>query len=532
MAYIDLPGSSTKLIREVAGEGPLNARILLLTDCPSWGDKNAGRSFSDFAGKLLFAQFQAAGISRAQIRVESICERIAPGRKLYALESWELTAWREDCLKRISNFNPNVIVPLGEDALQLVTDKRSISKWHLSIIKAFNGKKCIPLLHPEYILKVYREIPFLTFGAQRIAQESSFPEIQTTERLFIINPTLEKTLSWLQSAHNSEWLSIDIETGQGQITCIGFSTSATEVLCIPTQQENYTPAEYKCLWDAIAHLLASDSKKILQNGIYDCTYLSAYGIRVRNFVHDTMVAQKFLHPEFPMGLDTIARLYTREPYWKDEGKNWTLRQDINELYYYNCKDVACTFEAAMAQRVDLEKRGLMTLFTDRIMKFQAPAMQMCWAGLPVILSERERLTKETEARISKLNVTLQEESQRLLQRDTNSRSPLQVKELLRAIGFRLPVRDGKESSDRESLMRLRLKDPENKTLDALIGLSEENKKLSSYLQAELSPDNRLHFTMYIHGTETGRWSSSLDPWGRGLNAQTIPSNLKGQFGYD
>ena len=45
-----------------------------------------------------------------------------------------------------------------------------------------------------------------------------------------------------------------------------------------------------------------------------------------------MLAQKFLHPELPMGLATIARLYTYEPYWKDDAKDWGANQNPEQLW--------------------------------------------------------------------------------------------------------------------------------------------------------------------------------------------------------
>jgi DNA polymerase I-like protein with 3'-5' exonuclease and polymerase domains len=105
-----------------------------------------------------------------------------------------------------------------------------------------------------------------------------------------------------------------------------------------------------------------------------------------------------------------------------------------------------------------------------------------------------------------------------------------VKQLLTAAGFkRLPFKQGKESSDIASLMNLRLKRPDVKLLDSLIEVSAVNKEISSYLTHEVTPDGRTPFTLYSPGTETHRDSCSKDPWGRGLNAQTLPKHLKGMF---
>lgn len=518
--------------REIEGDGPTNARILVITDSPSYNDKAARRPLSDGYGKLLFNQFLKAGITRSSVRVESICERVCPGKKFFLLDSVEQNYWREDCLNRIKNFNPTVIVPLGEEALRLVTDKTSISKWHLSILPGIRGIKTIPLLSPDYIMKFYKEIPFLTFGALRVTEESKFAELKYVERDFRIVQSVEEAIGVLKSLESVEFLSTDIETAAGQITCLGLSSDPKQAFCIPTNPKDYSPEAFHRLFLAIDSCLQAPSKKVGQNNLYDQTYLSAYGIRLRNFFHDTMACQKFLHPELPMGLDTIARINTREPYWKDEGKDWGARQDINSLYYYNCKDASVTLEAAFAQRVDLEKRGLKHLFYDElVMPLMPMVTEMCWTGLPIDIEEKNRLTVETEKEILEHVTILNSESIRIIGKEINSRSPIQVKELLKTSGYRLPEKRGKESSDKESLLKLRLKDPTSKILTALIKLSELNKRLSSYLNYDFYPDNRLRYMLYNCSTETGRWSGGLDPWDKGINVQTVPSEVKSQFAF-
>jgi len=520
---------SFALERTVSGDGPEDAKILIVTDMPSYNDAAARRPLSDYTGKLLFSQFLKAGIPRSRIRVESLCERIPPGRKFFLLDPIEQNAWRSDCLARIAKSKANIIVPLGEDPLRLVTDKLGIGKWHLSILEGIAGRKVVPLHHPEYINKVYKEIPFLTFGAMRVAEESHFPDIRRVQRNFIINPTVEQSLAWMDQAARQENLSLDIETGCGQITCIGFATDPREAFCIPTLPKDYTANEYYLLWRGISQLLASETKKIGQNLIYDCTYLSRYGIRVRNVFHDTMVCQKFLNPELPMGLDTIARINSKEPYWKDEGKDWGLRQDINQLYYYNCKDVAITLECALVQQTDLQRRALDKLFYEKQMAYAPCAFEMSWNGLPIDQEERQRLREKAEKEIESITKTLDEVASEKLGTTINPRSPTQVKALLAAFGYKLPFHQGKESSNKEALMKLRLKDPESKILTPLIKISEWNKQLSSFINYACDNDDRLRFTLYNHGTESARWSSGKDPWDRGLNSQTVPGKLKSQF---
>ncbi|HUR98764.1 MAG TPA: DNA polymerase [Pyrinomonadaceae bacterium] len=518
-----------KLLREVHGDGPEDARILILTDFPSYGDLPSGRLLTDYAGRILFDQFRKFSVLRTHVRVEAVCERVPPGGKFFLLEHDEQTAWKNDAFERISRLRPNVIVPLGDLALSVVTDKTSSDKWQLSVIESVRGTKTIPLLHPSRIVRQFKDIPFLTLGAQRVAEQARFPDIPRISRDYKTSPSLEETCAFLIALESAEYLSLDIETGRGQITCIGFAANAREAICVPTLPSDYDPISFRILWAAIARVCAAPSKKILQNAIYDMTYLSKYGVRVRRIWHDTMTAQKFLHPELPMGLDTIARLYTLRPYWKDDAKDWGTRQDIGALYRYNCEDVCGTFEAAFAQRLDLEKRNLTKTYEDRVASLFPCATEMCWNGLRVDETERQRLKSETEGKIAELTTQLNSAATSIVGKEINPRSPMQVKELLRAARMRLPVKDGKESSDKEALMRLRLKHPDSPILTPLIRLSEEQKKLSSYLSFTYDPDGRMRYSLNVHGTEPGRWSGYCDPWGNGVNPQTVPRDLRSMF---
>lgn len=515
-------------------DGPEDAQIVVLTDRPAWADLNAGRFLTDHSGKLLWDSFRSgAGLLRSRVRVEAICPEETPGNDWRLMSRDEKSRHELDALGRLAKLRPNLVVTLGDWPLELLTGQKSSDKWHLSVLPQIvaDRPKVLSVLHPERVFKEHKSAFYLRLASMRAQREALFPEIRRPLRTFHTQPTPAERGAFLRRAARASWLSVDIETGQGQITCIGFGSTPGEAMSVPTLRLNYDSDEaFHAAWSDIARALAGPARKVLQNGIYDLTYLSAYGIRVENFAHDTMIAQKVLYPEFSVGLDNIARIYTDEPYWKDDAKDWSARYDVNALYRYNCTDVCVTLAAAWAQRADLEKRGLTSYFAYLMRLASGPVLEMSWRGLPLDTAEMKRLHDLALERVEGLERALNAESEKLLQRETNPRSPLQVKTLLAAAGFkRLPFRDGKETSDKGALMKLRLKSPDSKLLAALIDISEAQKELSSYLRFEYDPDERLRYTLYATGTETHRMSCSKDPWNRGINAQTVPSHLKTMF---
>jgi uracil-DNA glycosylase family 4 len=515
------------LERRVPSDGPEDADIVVVATVPEWDDLTSGRPLTGFSGRLLFGELLRAGLQRSRIRTELICQTMPQARKFWELPEAEQNAWKADCLDRVRALSPKLIVLLGEEPLRLFTDKQSIDKWHLSVLETTHGVRTVPLLSPERIVKQYKEIPFLIWGAQRVAEEVRNPK-PLPRRNLIVDPTFEEALAYLERCHSAEWLGVDIETGRGQITCCAFSPDPSEAMSIPLLQDRWTKEQYWALWQQIRRVLEGPAKKVFQNGIYDTTYFNRYGIVVR-YAHDTMYCQKFLNPEMPMGLDTQARLFTREPYWKDEAKDWGTRQDIRQLWTYNAKDACVMLEIAYAQFVDLKQRNLEAKFKSLVMDLVPAAQDMSWAGLPVDEAERTRLRDEAEAEVAQNLIVINAEAERLLGEPINVRSPQQVKKLLKASGMKLGVKKGKETSDVPSLLALSLKHPKSPILRPLIKVSERNKQVSSYLTYMYDQDGRVRYSLGACNTETGRWNCTLDPWGRGFNVQTIPSDLKGQF---
>lgn len=496
-------------------------------------------------GAVYLSQFRKLGIDQSKIRIEPICKRPLIKSSFYTLSEDERTFWRSDAFHRLKELTEQesckVIVPAGDEALRMLCAKSSLFKWHLSPIEtteAFGTLPAIPLLSPHYIMRIFADIVYISQGAKRIAELLRDPKKKPKERSFQIRPTIEEFHEWKEKALASkpEFLCLDIETSAGQITCIGFSINPNEAICVQTLPKDWPIAEeFYAIWKIIAELCESDIPKVNQNILYDSTYLSAYGIRVRNIQFDTMMAMRYLNPELKKGLDNCARLYAYEPYWKDEGKDWNSRQNIDQLYEYNCKDASVTLEIALAQLQELRERNELERFNELVMKLWAPVAEMCWTGFPVRPEFLENLRKENQEEIDKWEKLLQDGSKKYLGKEIKPTSPKQIKELLKAAGFRIPVKNGKESSDYESLLKLRMKAENSSILQSLIRLSKLQKQKSTYLNYRYDLENRrMFFSLYVASTETLRMAGGKDPWDRGLNVQTIPrgGNIKGQFGYD
>lgn len=444
----------------------------------------------------------------------------------------------DNLIVRLNRHPARVIVALDEEPLRRTAGKSSIWKWHLSPldgIPELRARKVIPSFHPDQVRKQPELGLYLELALRRAREESRTKEFSRKPQRFLLNPRIDDTFGILRSLHDKEFLSVDIETGRGQINTVGFAWSASDAIAVNVLPDNYGPANYHKLWEAIRVLLESPAKKIAQNALYEVMCLSRYGIRIENIWHDTMLAQKFLWPELDKGLDNVGRLYTREPYWKDDGKvvssgksekkDWGNIRDWSAHYTYNCRDTANTFEACFEQRRDLEQRGKLPLFDNYLMRLFEPVSEMCLRGLPLDHSKRDNLQKTYEAEVTSLVSGLSDPK-------LNPASPKQKLALFKGKGYSVPKTRGsdgkwKESTDELSLKKMLLKNPGDKDIPLLLKIAERQKALSSYLRVETNPmTGRIHFSYDLHGTETGRFACRKDPWDQGFNAQTIPKYAK------
>lgn len=433
-----------------------------------------------------------------------------------------------------------VIFPLGEMSLKKVCNLNSIEKWNLSplnTVPELRCRKAVPSFSPtrlrqEPSLHIYW-IKSFQRGVSGAATEGEWVR---REKNFLLNPKLEQTMDTLAMLRGQDILSVDIETGRNQINTVGFAWSPYDAIAVNVLPQSYGPENFHKLWLLIGELCSGPSRKVLQNFIYETLYFSKYGVRLQGVWHDTMLAQKLMWPEFDQGLDNVARFYTEEPYWKDEGKvhsqegktkDWGNIRDWTRHYRYNCLDTSGTYQACLKQRDDLQARGLTAFYDNYLMRLAPPVAEMCSRGLPLSEEVRSSLQRTLEGEMASLRAKLPA--------TLNPNSPKQKMAFLKAKGYSMPkVRDSgglgyRESADELSLKKLRLKHPEDNDIETLLEIAKLQKALGSYVKVESHEDMRLRYSLNITGTETLRFACHMDPWDKGLNAQTLPKKFRNMF---
>jgi len=93
------------------------------------------------------------------------------------------------------------------------------------------------------------------------------------------------------------------------------------------------------------------------------------------------------------------------------------------------------------------------------------------------------------------------------------------------LGIKIPLsrKTGQETLGKEALNELREKYPVWRPMfDLLSDIRSVGVFLTHFVRAPLDPDRRMRCSFNPAGTETFRWSSSKNAFGRGANLQNLP----------
>lgn len=230
----------------------------------------------------------------------------------------------------LKSLRPHLVVAFGNTATWALLNHGAISKIRgVVALSPHVGIKTIPAYHPAAILRQYDLRAVTILDLEKAKHEATFPEIRRPERRVYIEPTLAD-MDWFFNQHivRAKYIAPDIETVAKQISCVGFATDPSTAVVVPfidnrKDSGSYwsTPEEEVLAWNWVRKVLATPTRKIFQNGVFDVNFLwRGYGIPVNNFSDDTMLLHHALQPESRKGLGFLGSVYTNESSWKLLGR--------------------------------------------------------------------------------------------------------------------------------------------------------------------------------------------------------------------
>lgn len=319
-------------------------KIFLLGE--AWGrdEESEGLPFVGMAGHILNSMLRQVGIKRDDCYVTNVfnlrpqpsndvsnlCGPKAQGipglpplagkyvRAEYASELARLD--RELQIER-----PNVVIALGATAAWAMLGTSGIRAIRGSPAVGKFGLKVLPTYHPSAVGRDWTLRPIVLADLDKAVRESTHPELHRPQRFIHVEPTLNDLLTFeKQFIAPSADLSIDIETKEKQITCLGFAPTTDRCLVVPfydpmKKDGNYWPSltEELIAWGWVRRMCGLRKRLVFQNGLYDMHFLwRSYGITCPHATDDTMLMHHALQPEMEKGLGFMGSLYTDEASWK------------------------------------------------------------------------------------------------------------------------------------------------------------------------------------------------------------------------
>lgn len=149
----------------VPGEGPANARILLIGEGPGWHEDQQGRPFVGNSGKFLTELLAKAGLERKDVFITNVVKCRPPGNRDPMPD--EIAACSGYLDRQIAAIDPDVVVTLGRFSMARWFPGERISKIH-GQPKQVGRRLVVPMYHPAAALHQ---------GALRGAIEEDFAKL-------------------------------------------------------------------------------------------------------------------------------------------------------------------------------------------------------------------------------------------------------------------------------------------------------------------------------------------------------------------
>ncbi len=483
----------------VEGCGPDIADIVICGEAPGDTEVRRGVPFVGRAGMLLDKILEDAGIDRADCYLtNACCCRPTPHR---APKKDEIGCCRERLFKEIAARKPKVVIALGNAALKALTGRNGISGWHGAVIQQdVLNTYVVPTYHPAAVLRSPRLYMDLLNDVKKAVTvlKGDYAVNEYVTRVNYVVIKNETDFDKFMTVGTD--IAIDVETASdGSLLCIGLSWSEGQSVVI--DKNALTPETINRLNDLFKHC-----NLVGHNLKYDIQVLWRNGFTNARTGADTML-EHYTMNEIPgtHGLKQLAREYLNAPEYDEAVKPYHRRgfeqcpPDI--LWDYNAKDVAYTYQLHKKFEKMLDennKRVLNTLLypaSDILARMESLGIMV---NRTLLETAQTQYSKELEEIVAELH--------RVAGKPFNPNSYQQLIQVLYK-DLELPV-PGKLATDEDALNQIKEFHP---IVDLLLHYRAKKKISSTYINALLGAadeNDRVHTTFNLHGTVTGRLSSS------------------------
>jgi len=505
----------------IPAKGPIGAKLMLLTEAPTYRDTETGQLFSNDYD--LVRLLKEKGIPIGSCWQSSVSKFYVPdspkGKKIpfykrAELAGVDLDKQLEELQHEINQVEPNCILALGKGALWALNGKSNIDEYRGSILHGM-GRKFVPTYNPRGLsghagaeFKGYYNRQIIAFDIKRAKLQAQFPDINRPSRLLRVCRNSAELVELIERKQGRTRLGIDIEALRCVPTCIGIAFDRFEGMSVPlwnVEGISRIPLEDLAqIWRILGDLLLNPKfKKVGQNFKYDEDKIAKLGLPIDRLSSDTMLKAFAINPELPKSLAFNTSIYTEEPYYKNEGADFNPeKQPIDDLFIYNARDAAVTVEIDEEMDKDLDDIGMREFYENFIMKLHSLYLHIESVGFRVDEARREELLDK----YVRWNEQKRFELFQLTGAHINANSPKQVSILLYET-LKLPFRAGTSEEELTELLKSpKVTDEHAKIIDNILLQRRIKKTIGNYITAVTDYDGRMR-TTYFLCTDTGRTST-------------------------
>ena len=514
---------------KIPASTPFKAKVAIVGEAPGVTEIAEKQPFVGPAGNLLNKAIAAVGLPpREEIYVTNALLCRPPSNKPQLKQA--IGTCNKRLVDELYQVTPQVIIALGNIAMHALTGNYDlkITKEQGRAISSpfFPGTKIVPVLHPAAILRApgdYKLFYSAMAYAAKLAGGGDVHDPGTVE--WEVHETADALEKVARESQGPLIVAADIETTsldprQGKTLVLGVSYAKNKALVYPAEvipKELFEIPNVLWTW---------------HNGKFDISFLRRMGLNAR-IDHDTMLASYVLNEHG--GVHDLEQLASRElgadPYKhiankQAGGKSKKGFSDVPEdvLFERVAMDADYTRQVLLKLLHRIEKKdGYKRLYYELLIpaspflrRVERNGMYIYKPLLQELKQEYQEHLAEIMDRILAMGMPLWD-PQKYMQ-DTGAKSAPEVFNpgstyqlawlLYDRIGLRPRGRVKGRSTDKEMLQKMQGQHP---IIDEMLEYRSVSKELSTYIigvEDKIANDGRVHTTYKLHGTVTGRLSSS------------------------
>lgn len=372
---------------DIKPKGDPHSPVWVITEQPYPNDKDKGYVFSSGYGYVFDEMMHDVGIKDYYViaRKPDLNDKFS---------CTEVFSW-------LNHYKPPIVIPLEETGRQFCKELNPLRQpkkkkgieipQHIldasSDIEKYCGSllTCDQLKYPHYVIPTYTPetisrhwdqrdvVTYLDLGkaASELTYYKQYGVLEPLKARKLVSDDISfaEILGYIDYFKRCNLLSNDIETvypkargnkksfftgHPGYPIVIGLADSDVFGISINLFRESVK--ETVKLWQELQWLFLNIPTLGQNFLIFDIHLYHMLGfILPAENVQDTLFRQHILWPALPKSLQFMTRQYTRQPYYKDEGKSWSMKQ-LKSLKHYNCLDVCVTFEVYNAQEKEFMQK--------------------------------------------------------------------------------------------------------------------------------------------------------------------------------